>query len=80
MEGARIISIIITGDEDTQNPFKFAFFLLLGVNVVGVMKHCQMMRRKMEWCKAHPKKCEKWKKHHGMHDGGKMEEKRRVQR
>ena len=58
-----------------KNPFKFAFFLLLGVNVVGVMKHCQMMRRKMEWCKAHPKKCEKWKKH-GMHDGGKMEEKR----
>lgn len=59
-----------------KNPFKFAFFLLLGVNVVGVMKHCQMMRRKMEWCKAHPKKCEKWKKHHGMHVGGKMEEKR----
>ena len=64
------------GRRGYKNPFKFAFFLLLGVNVVGVMKHCQMMRRKMEWCKAHPKKCEKWKKHHGMHDGGKMEEKR----
>tara|TARA_B110000459_G_scaffold197648_1_gene241385 strand:+ start:408 stop:1049 length:642 start_codon:yes stop_codon:yes gene_type:complete len=61
------------GRRGYKNPFKFAFFLLLGVNVVGVMKHCQMMRRKMEWCKAHPKKCEKWKKHHGMHDGGKME-------
>ena len=64
------------GRRGYKNPFKFAFFLLLGVNVVGVMKHCQMMRRKMEWCKVHPKKCEKWKKHHGMHDGGKMEEKR----
>ena len=63
------------GRRGYKNPFKFAFFLLLGVNVVGVMKHCQMMRRKMEWCKAHPKKCEKWKKHHGMR-GGKMEEKR----
>ncbi|CAL6274447.1 unnamed protein product [Bathycoccus prasinos] len=63
------------GRRGYKNPFKFAFFILLGVNIVGVMKHCQMMRRKMEWCKAHPKKCEKWKKHHGMH-GGKMEEKR----
>ena len=53
-----------------RNPFKFAFFALLGLNIIGVAKHCQMMRRKMEWCKAHPKKCEKWKKkHHGMKGG-----------
>ena len=65
------------GRRGHKNPFKFAFFLLLGVNVVGVMKHCQMMRRKMEWCKAHPKKCEKWKKHHGM-KGGMEEQKKHV--
>ena len=47
------------GRRGHKNPFKFAFFILLGVNVVGVREHCQMMRRKMEWCKAHPKKCEK---------------------
>jgi hypothetical protein len=53
-----------------MNPYKVAFFGLLGLNVVGILKHHAMMRRKAEWCAHHPEKCKKWRKMHGVDKKG----------